>query len=111
MVPSPIEDKPPLSPAVSNKNGLQLVLENHVNKNGGIPLYNNVISNGTTNNNNTSYKKIIKNSAVASADSSDSSLNSTSDIPSVHGVGNTPSVEKPKIRIANGTGKQATLKR
>lgn len=111
MVPSPIEDKPPLSPAVSNKNGLQLVLENHVNKNGGIHLYNNVISNGATNNNNISYKKIIKNSTLASADSSDSSLNSTSDIPSVHGVGNTPSVEKPKIRIANGTGKQATLKR
>lgn len=110
MVPSPIEDKPPLAPAVSNKNGLQLVLENHINKNGGISLQsNNVISNGGTNN--TSYKKIIKNSAVTSADSSNSSLNSTGDIPSVHGSLNTPCAEKPKTRIANGTGKQTTLKR
>lgn len=120
MVPSPIEDKPPVGPpAISNKNGLQLVLENHITKNGDItlPTTHTTITNGSAN---TSYKKIIKNCNThpteASAASSNSSLNSaTGDIPAVHGaISNTvtPSTEKPpKSRIANGTGKQTTLKR
>lgn len=104
MVPSPIEDKPPLAPVVSNKNNLQLVLENHMNKNGNVPMTV-TIPNGNVN----THKKIIKNTNIVSAESSNSSLNSSSDIPSVHG--STPNAEKPKTKMANGSAKQTTLKR
>ena len=103
MVPSPIEDKPPVAPVVSNKNTLRLVLENHVNRNGNVTMAS--IPNGNV----STHKKIIKNSSMTSAESSNSSLNSSTDIPSVHG--STPSVEKPKAKLTNGSVKQTTLKR
>lgn len=106
MVPSPIEDKPPLAPVVSNKNNLQLVLGNHVNKNGNVSLPPNI-----PNGNAIVHKKIIKNSNITSAESSNSSLNSSGDFPSVHGSGNTPNSEKSKMKVANDNVKQTMLKR
>lgn len=103
MVPSPIDDKPPVAPVVSSKNNLQLVLENHV-RNGNVPMANS-IPNGNAH----THKKIIKNSTITSAESSNSSLNSSSDIPSVHG--STNNAEKPKVKMVNGSAKQTTLKR
>lgn len=108
MVPSPIEDKPPVSPTVSSKNGLQLVLDTHIGKNGDISVSNSILNGNAANS--AAQKKIIKSSTIASAGSSNSSLNSSTDIPSVHGCMNTPASDKPKTRIANGATK-TTLKR
>ncbi len=109
MVPSPIEDKPPVAPVVSNKNGLQLVLDTHLSRNGGISASpNGGIPNGNAN---SCQKKIIKNGNVASAASSNSSLNSNADIPAVHASTTVTCGEKAKTRIANGSTKQTSLKR
>ncbi|KAK7590995.1 hypothetical protein V9T40_002608 [Parthenolecanium corni] len=107
MVPSPIEDKPPVSPTVSSKNGLQLVLDTHIGKNGDISVSNSILNGNATNA--VTQKKIIKSSTIASAGSSNSSLNSSTDIPSVHGCMNSSASEKPRTRIANGASK-TTLK-
>lgn len=121
MVPSPIDDKPPVAPPPT-KNGLQLALDsNHLTSNG-------VVSNSTTttiihlnggavsdrlSTTSSCQKKIIKNNVAGSTNSSNSSLNSNNnDLPSVHGATNTSSfADRTRTRIANGNTKQTALKR
>ncbi|XKL63918.1 hypothetical protein PGB90_006282 [Kerria lacca] len=52
-----------------------------------------------------------KNINISSADSSNSSLNSNSDVPSVQGSTNAMCLEKTKTKISNDNTKQTTLKR